>query len=305
MLTEYSPEDAKRLQQARLERFEPFLLGLSATVAGESLIIQATNPEFAIAQTNILLHQAAIILGTTSLLICSGEHLVFATELESKQLHKSEESMTTATAARSVEFELSPSAATPVVVPWNRITAITGETEAQLRDRIKDSGIPFYWSDDSWALAHETASQLIVRFRTEQGQREAAMLLGEEQASQPQNPARVKKQEAGEVEGATNGHKPKAEKPEFRPLKKGVGPTLEKYLSFVTDNESKQAQILAGIVDENAKGKRHVNKILASYPEDMDKPGRSDLVAAARRLVTKRNKGQDIASPTEEELAQN
>lgn len=303
MLTDYNPQDAKRLQQARLERFQPFLLGLSATVAGDSLQIQASNPEFAIAQTNILLHQAAIILGTSRLEIRSNNSLVLVAELKSEQIHKSEEAMTATAVARSVEFDIEPKQQTQKVIPYSKIIGITGEKEAQLRDRLKASGTPFYWIDEDWGVDEGTATQLVVQFRAEQGRREAAMLLGEQEPapSSEKRDRSTKKQPAAEE---SNGHKPKAEKPEFRPLKKGAGPTLEKYLSFTTDNEARQAEILKDISEEGSKSKRHVNKILGSYPEDMDKPKPSEFYAAAKRLMAKRSKGQTDDSPAQEATAE-
>ncbi|RCJ20191.1 hypothetical protein A6S26_05565 [Nostoc sp. ATCC 43529] len=291
MLTDYNPQDAERLQLARLARFQAFVVtNLIITVNNDCLILQGADPSLAITQANTLLCQAAIILGTSKLEIFGTDSkLVFAAELKSEQIHISEEAMTAVTAARSVEFELSQSPTMPVTIPWNRIAAITGETEDELRSRLQASGTPFYWSDDGWAVDGDMAGQLVIRFRTEQGQKEAAMLLGEENNQQPS-------------QEATNGHKPKNEKPEFRPLKKGAGTTLEKYLSFVSDNESRQVQILADIVDENTKGKRHVNKILAAYPDDMEKPKPSEFFAAAKRLATKRSKaqGETEAAETEE-----
>ncbi|PHJ65170.1 hypothetical protein VF09_03440 [Nostoc linckia z9] len=291
MLTDYNPQDAERLQQARLARFKAFVLTrLVTTVEADRLILQGADPEIAIAQTDALLNQAAIVLGTSKLQIFDTENnLVFAAELKSEQTLYSEEAMTAATAARSVEFELAQSATIPVTVPWNRIAAITGETEDQLRSRLKDSGTPFYWSDDGWAVDGEMARELVIRFRTEQGQKEAAMLLenqGEIQANG--HVARPKSKPTSAGSGAS--------KPDFQPLKKGITPTLEKYLDFVSRDAARQMEILSDIAQENVKGRRHLSKIVSSYsPEAEEKPTRGEFQVAAKKLMAKRAKQQSEA----------
>ncbi len=293
MLTDYNPQDAERLQQMRLARFRAFVLtDLNIVVNDRCLILQGADPQIAIVQSNALLYQAAIILGTSKLEIFDADKcLVFAAELKSEQTHISEEAMTVATIARSIEFDITPTAVMPSVVPWNRITSITGETEEELRSRLQALGTPFYWSDESWAVAHETASQLIIRFRFEQGQREAAMLLGGiEQPEQPKQDANGHKQEPKSKLNSAHENDVKASKPEFQPLKRGVTPTLEKYLAFVGDTETRQMEILGDIAEENAKGKRHLSKIVNSYPPDMEKPTRGEFQVAAKKLMVKRTK---------------
>ncbi|NDJ21013.1 hypothetical protein GS682_05005 [Nostoc sp. B(2019)] len=286
-----TPEDLHHLCVASLGRFVLEIFpefSIRDVSISESTLVFAGIPSAEVNEiiehTNVLLAEAAIILGTSKLEIYDTDsNLVLAAELESEQIHISEEAMTVATAARSVEFDITPTAVIPTVVSWNRITSITGETEEELRSRLKILGIPFYWSDDSvWGVDANTASQLIIRFRFEQGQREAAMLLENSAQEQP-------KQQA-------NGHNPqiksKAEKPEFHPLKKGVTPTLEKYLCFAGKTEDRQQEILADIAQETPKGKRHLTKILNSYPEDMEKPTRGEFQVAAKKLV-KRIKGSE------------
>ncbi|MBH8566771.1 hypothetical protein I8748_32245 [Nostoc sp. CENA67] len=304
MLTDYNHQDALRLQQARLARFKTFVItDFHISIVNDCLILQGIEPQTAIAETNSLLCQASIILGTSKLQILDTDsNLVFAAELKSEQTHKSEEVMTAATAARSVEFDMSASATTPVTISWNRIAAITGEKEKELRDRLQVMGVPFYWSDDSWAVGHDVASQLIIRFRAEQGRKEAEMLLASEPAANGhQSP--VPSPQSPETNG-TKPTKPKAEKPEFQPLKRGVTPTLEKYLSFVANDESRQSEILNDIATETSKGKRHLTKILSSYPEDMEKPTRGEFQVAAKKLLNKRSKAQsETETPTQEEVA--
>ncbi len=309
MLTDYNPQDAERLHQARLARFRAFVItDLDIAVDGDLLIFKGADPTTAITQANTLLSQAAIVLGTSKLEIFDTDSkLVFAAELKSEQIaesqiggnlrselsktHISEEAMTAATVARSVEFDIAPQQQTPKLVSYQRITSITGETEEELRSRLQASGTPFYWSDGGWAVDGEMAGQLVVRFRFEQGQREAAMLLGGETTTT-------------QGESQTNGHvapaDPKsvrtgASKPDFQPLKKGITPTLEKYLDFVNKDAARQMEILSDIAQENAKGKRHLSKIVNSYPPEMEKPTRGEFQVAAKKLMAKRAKEQNQA----------
>ncbi|MCC5644733.1 hypothetical protein LC607_17670 [Nostoc sp. CHAB 5824] len=315
MLTEYNLQDAERLQQMKLARFRAFVItDLNIVINDRCLILQGADPQIAIAQSNSLLYQAAIILGTSKLEIYDTDsNLVLAAELESEQIHKkSEEAMTVATAARSVEFDLTPTQEMPNVVPWNRITSITGETEDELRSRLQALGTPFYWSDDGWAVAHETASQLVIRFRFEQGQREAAMLLGTEQPEQQANghnpQPKHKTDSVSNVRGASpsgEGASARASKPEFQPLKRGVTPTLEKYLTCAGDTEARQMTILGDIAQENTKGKRHLSKIVNSYPPDMEKPTRGEFQVAAIKLMAKRTKQLTSETETETSEAEN
>lgn len=288
-----TPQDTEILQQARLARFRTFF-PLDIATEASCLKIKTNNPGGVIVQVNILLCHAAIILGTNELQILdTNNNLIFTAELKSEQCTQEDCYMTAATAHKAVEFEASSSAATPDVVTWSRITAIMGEKEEQLRSRLKDTGIPFYWADDTWAVSREVASQLIISFRTEQGQQEAAMLLGGSQPFLDQVP----------TEGRRKPKAEKAEKAEFQPLKRGVTATLEKYLKFAApDNEYRQAEILSDIAEEGAKGKRHVTKILNSYPSDIAKPKASEFYFAASRLMAKRQEqtGQEAETNSEQ-----
>ncbi|MDM9583157.1 hypothetical protein [Nostoc sp. GT001] len=295
MLTEYNSQDAQRLHTAKLARFQTFVLtDLNITVNEDCLIFRGADPNIVIAQSNSLIQQAAIILGTSKLKIYdTASNLLLAAELKSEEIHKSEEAMTVATVSRSVEFDLAPTQEMPNVVPWNRITSITGETEEELRLRLQALGTPFYWSDDSWAVAHETASQLVIHFRMEQGRHEAATLLTEEQTN-----GRKQEPKAKTDNGSVSNAEPS--KPEFQPLKRGVTPTLEKYLTFAGDTESKRAEILGDIAQENTKGKRHLTKIVNSYPPDMEKPTRGEFQVAAKKLMAKRAKQLTSVAETSE-----
>jgi hypothetical protein len=256
--------------------------------------------------TASLIQQAAIILGTSKLKIYdTASNLLLAAELKSEQIDESEEAMVAATAARSVEFDLTPTTVMPNVVPWNRITSITGETEEELRSRLKDLGTPFYWSDDSWAVAHETASQLVIHFRMEQGRHEAVTLLTEVGTEQTNG----RKQEPKAKTDNGSDRNVEASKPEFQPLKRGITPTLEKYLTFAGDTESKRTEILGDIAQENTKGKRHLTKIVNSYPPDMEKPTRGEFQVAAKKLMAKRVKqltapDAEAANEAEEAVAE-
>ncbi|MHC5779550.1 hypothetical protein [Nostoc sp.] len=317
MLTKYSHQDAELLQQQRLQRFKSFVLSdevlhkfgesveapnLKITVDGLCLILMGCDPSAAIRETNILLFQAFIILGTSRLEIRDADSslLLFAAELESEQIAQSGEEMTElATSERRVEFDLTPTTAMPITVQWSRIANITGETEEELRSRLQTLGTPFYWDNGSWAVPHEIAKELVVRFHFEQGQRAAAMLTGvePEQSTQQSN-------------GRKQGSKPKTEKPErleFQPLKRGVLPTLEKYLAFVSSDEATQAEVLSNIVLENTKGKRHLTKILDSYTRspELGKPQKWQFQVAAKNLMDKRAKpttvteaGSEAESPS-------
>ncbi|MEH2384870.1 MAG: hypothetical protein V7K14_03560 [Nostoc sp.] len=307
MLTKYSSQDAERLQQARLARFCSFIItDFKITIDGSCLILTGCDPHDAIRETNILLFQAFIILGTSRLEIRDADtRLLFTAELESEQIAKnavlgspqeerffktaqSGEDMTElATTERRVELDLTPTTTMPITVQWSRIANITGETEEELRSRLQTLGTAFYWDDDSWAVPHEIASQLVIRFRFEQGQREAqAMLTGVETEQPTQH---------------SNGRKPqsKTEKPqklEFQPLKRGVMPTLEKYLAFISNDETTQMDILDHIVKENVKGKRHLTKIIDSYTNspELDKPQKWQFQVAAKNLMDKRAKGATV-----------
>ncbi|MBW4675905.1 MAG: hypothetical protein KME52_18360 [Desmonostoc geniculatum HA4340-LM1] len=298
MLTEYNSQDAERLQQARLARFRAFVLtDFEIVVGGDRLLLKGADPTIAITQANTLLYQAAIILGTSRLKIYADNNLVFAAELKSEQILVREKAMATATAARSVEFDINPTQTQEMldVIPWSRITNITGETEQELRSRLQASGTPFYWSDDGWAVNSETASQLIIRFRFEQGRKEVAMLLGETTQEGSQTNGHIATPKSKSVRTDSGG----ASKPEFQPLKKGVTPTLEKYLDFVNKDAARQAEILADIAQENTKGKRHLTKIVNSYPPDIKKPTRGEFQVAAQKLMAKRTK--QLKSETEAE----
>jgi hypothetical protein len=287
-------QDTEILRQARLARFRSFVItNLDIVIRGCCLTLQGADPGIAIAKADTLLYQAAIILGTTKLQILDkNSNLVFTAELKSEYLRTKEEAMT-ATAERAVEFELSPSAATPSVVPWNRITDITGEKEEQLRDRLKALSTPFYWAEETWGVDEHTASQLIIDFRMKQAQGEVEMLFSKQLDGKTAKSVASKPKSDEE----TNGRKPKAEKtekPEFAPLKRGATATLEKYLKFIVgDDKERQMEILGDIADEGTKGKRHVNKILNSYPDDIAKPKASEFYVAASRLMAKRDKVQE------------
>ncbi|MCC5636277.1 hypothetical protein LC593_10495 [Nostoc sp. CHAB 5844] len=295
----FTPQDTEILQQARLARFQAFTsTNLIIIVKGNRLILQGADPTATIAQADTLLHQAAIILGTSKLQILdTNNNLVFAAELKSEQTYTAEEVMTAATAQRSVEFEVETKELR--IVPFTKITRITNETEKELRQRLQASLTPFHWVDDTWGVDEKTASQLVMDFRIQQGERDVRMLFSTEQPDpETTEPATSKSEE-------TNGHKPKAEKPEFQPLKRGATATLEKYLKFVAgDDETKQMEILSDIADEGTKGKRHVNKILGSYPEDTKKPKASEFYVAASRLMSKRDKVQDVEDKATDEQTQ-
>jgi hypothetical protein len=42
--------------------------------------------------------------------------------------------------------------------------------------------------------------------------------------------------------------------------------------------------------EENTKGKRHLSKIVSSYPPDVEKPTRGEFQVAAKKLMAKRVK---------------
>ncbi len=288
MFTDYTPQDALRLQQARLARFRSFVLtNLDITIDSHCLTLAGTDPNIVIAQANTWLHQAAIILGTSKLQILdTSNNVIFTAELKSEHPYTTEDCyMTAATAQRAVEFEVE-SKQELIIVAHNQITKITNETEQELRDRLKARETPFYWAEETWGVDADTASQLIIDFRTKQAQREVEMLFSPTEVTKP-------KSVASKSEEEVNGHKPKAEKPEFQPLKRGATATLEKYLKFVAaDNETRQTEILSDLAEEGIKGKRHVNKILGSYPDDMKKPKASEFYVAASKLLAKRDKVQ-------------